>query len=114
MKMLSSFFKRSAFCGPTPFKYSIGCDNIFVRIAIGKGLKTKIVVSAVKHGGLSRVKCTYSFYQVRICFRSQSGSLLIVSLPDAVPEKRQGLAFPNINTYFSGSNIYYAKPFASG
>lgn len=26
--MFNSFLKRSAFCGPTPFKYSIGLANI--------------------------------------------------------------------------------------
>ena len=26
--MPSSFLKRSAFCGPTPLRYSIGLDNI--------------------------------------------------------------------------------------
>jgi len=26
--MFNSFFKRSAFCGPTPFRYSMGLDNI--------------------------------------------------------------------------------------
>lgn len=28
VKMPSSFFKRSALCGPTPFKYSIGLSNM--------------------------------------------------------------------------------------
>jgi len=26
--MLSSFFNSSALCGPTPFRYSIGLDNM--------------------------------------------------------------------------------------
>ena len=26
--MFNSFFSRSARCGPTPFKYSIGLDNM--------------------------------------------------------------------------------------
>jgi hypothetical protein len=27
--MSNSFFKRSARCGPTPFRYSTGFDNMF-------------------------------------------------------------------------------------
>ena len=34
MNMPNSFFNKSAFCGPTPFKYSIGCANMFVKMAI--------------------------------------------------------------------------------
>jgi len=33
--MLSSFFNKSARSGPTPFKYSMGWDNIDAKLVIG-------------------------------------------------------------------------------
>jgi hypothetical protein len=34
VNMPNSFFSISAFSGPTPLRYSIGCANMLVRIAI--------------------------------------------------------------------------------
>jgi hypothetical protein len=39
--MLSSFFSHSALCGPTPFKYSIGLDNMLGEEEIDQCFKQK-------------------------------------------------------------------------
>jgi hypothetical protein len=41
--MPSSFLNKSARCGPTPFKYSIGLDNMFAEEEIVYNFQTKIL-----------------------------------------------------------------------
>lgn len=46
MKMPSSFFSRSARCGPTPFKYSIGLDNMCEEEEMMYLFLTKIAIAS--------------------------------------------------------------------
>lgn len=41
--MPSSFFNRSALCGPTPLRYSIGLANMFEVVGMNKKFQTKII-----------------------------------------------------------------------